>query len=86
MSAAPAAKRARATALDAAVSTLEVPGLGVPWGMFVMADGNCLVTTEQRVQLLTPAGRLAISRGARTKMRALKTARAPMRASTHLAA
>jgi hypothetical protein len=40
MSAAPAAKRARATALDAAVSTLEVPGLGVPWGTFVMADAT----------------------------------------------
>ena len=60
MSAAPAAKRARAHALDATVSTLEVPGLGVPNGMFVMADGTRLVSTEQNtLQLLTPAGLLA---------------------------
>ena len=38
MSAAPAAKRARAPALDAAVSTLAVPGLGVPNGLFVLVS------------------------------------------------
>ena len=64
MTAPPAAKRARAPALDAAVSTLEVPGLDEPNGMFVMADGNCLVTTEQHtLQLLTPAGQLALIAG-----------------------
>ena len=64
MTAPPAAKRARAPALDAAVSTLEVPGLGQPYGMFVMADGNCLVSTEQHtLQLLTPAGQLALIAG-----------------------
>ena len=64
MSAAPAAKRARAHALDATVSTLEVPGLGVPNGMFVMADGTRLVSTEQHtLQLLTPAGQLALIAG-----------------------
>ena len=57
MTAPQAAKRARPPALDAAVSTLEVPGLGEPYGMFVMADGNCLVTTSKHtLQLLTPAG------------------------------
>ena len=57
MSAAPAAKRARGPALDAAVSTLAVPGLGVPSGLFVLADGNCLVSTaEHTLQLLTPSG------------------------------
>ena len=65
MIAPPAAERARAPALDAAVSTLEVPGLGQPYGMFVMADGTRLVSTEQHtLQLLTPAGQLAlIARG-----------------------
>jgi len=44
-------------ALDAAVSTLEVPWLDEPYGMFVMADCNCLVTTSKhKLQLLTPAG------------------------------
>ena len=55
MTALPAAERARPPALDAAVSTLEVPGLDEPYGMFVMADGNCLVTTSKHtLQLLTP--------------------------------
>ena len=60
----PAAERARAPALDAAVSTLEVPGLDEPYGMFVMADGTRLVSTEQHtLQLLTPAGQLALIAG-----------------------
>jgi len=64
MTAPPAAKRARAPALDAAVSTLEVPGLGVPWGLLVLADGTRLVGTAQnRLQLLTPAGLLATLAG-----------------------
>jgi hypothetical protein len=61
---APAAKRARASALNAAVSTLEVPGLGRSYGLFVMADGNCLVSTlENKLQLLTLAGLLATLAG-----------------------
>ena len=64
MTAPPAAKRARAPALDIAVSTLEVPGLGVPWGLLVLADGTRLVGTEQNtLQLLTPAGQLALIAG-----------------------
>jgi hypothetical protein len=64
MTAPPAAKRARAPALDIAVSTLEVPGLGMPWGLLVLADGTRLVGTEQNtLQLLTPAGQLAIIAG-----------------------
>jgi hypothetical protein len=35
MSAVPAAKRAHTPALDAALSTLEVPGLGLPFGLLV---------------------------------------------------
>ena len=64
MSAEPAAKRARAPALDAAVSTLEVLGLGMPCGLLVLADGTRLVGTEQNtLQLLTPAGQLALIAG-----------------------
>jgi hypothetical protein len=55
-SAPPDPKRARAPALDAAVSTLEVPGLGQPYGLLVLADGTRLVGNEQNtLQLLTPA-------------------------------
>jgi len=64
MSAAPAAKRARPPALDAAVSTLEVPGLGLPFGLLVLADGTRLVSTFQHtLQLLTPSGQLALIAG-----------------------
>ena len=57
MSAAQASKRARPPALDAAVSTLAVPGLVLPRGLFVLADGNRLVSTaEDTLQLLTPSG------------------------------
>ena len=40
MTAPPAAKRACPPALSAAVSTLEVPGLGQPYGILVLADGT----------------------------------------------
>ena len=71
MSAARVANSASPPALSAAVSTLEVPGLGDPYGMFVMSDGNCLVSTMQNtLQLLTPTGQLALIAGTRTKMRA----------------
>jgi DNA-binding beta-propeller fold protein YncE len=57
MSAAPAAKRARARALDAVVSTLAVPGLGFLRSLFVQADGTYLVSTGgDTLQLLTPSG------------------------------
>ena len=54
MTALPAAERARPPALDAAVSTLEVPGLGRPRGMFVMADGT-IATDDQTGAPLKPA-------------------------------
>ena len=64
MSAAPAAKRARAPALDAAVSTLAVPGLGQPRSLFVQADGNRLVSTaEDTLLMLAPSGQLAVIAG-----------------------
>ena len=64
MTAPPAAKRACPPALSAAVSTLEVPGLGQPYGILVLADGTRVISTEQnRLQLLTPAGLLATLAG-----------------------
>jgi hypothetical protein len=49
--------RARALALDAAVSTLELPGLYMLQGLLVLVDGTRLVSTLQNtLQLLTPAG------------------------------
>ena len=64
MTAPPAAKRARPPALNAAVSTLELPGLGQPYGILVLADGTRVISTEQnRLQLLTPAGLLATLAG-----------------------
>ena len=66
MSAVPAATRARAPALDAVVSTLAVPGLGKPSGLFVLEDGNRLVSTQQHtLQLITPSGQLAALAGRR---------------------
>jgi hypothetical protein len=60
MCAAPAARRARPPALGVAVSTLEGPGLGQPYGLLVLADGTRLVgTVQNRLQLLTPAGLFA---------------------------
>ena len=44
--------------------TLEVPGLGRSYGLCVMADGNCLVSTlENKLKLLSPAGLLATLAG-----------------------
>ena len=64
MTAPPAAKRGCPPALSAAVSTLEVPGLGQPYGILVLADGTRVISTEQnRLQLLTPAGLLATPGG-----------------------
>ena len=50
--------------VDTTVSTLEVPGLGMPFGLLVLADGTRLVgTLQNRLQLLTPAGLLATLAG-----------------------
>ena len=66
MSAAPAAKRARGPALDAAVSTLAVPGLGLPRGLHVLADGNWLVSTlKHTLQVLAPSGFMSILAGSK---------------------
>ena len=55
---APAAKRARAPALDAVVSTVAAPGLGGPNGLFVLADGTRLACTGHSIHVLAPSGLL----------------------------
>ena len=66
MAAMPVAKRARVCALDAAVSTLEVPGLNKPYGIIVLVDGTRLVSTAlHTLQLLTPRGSSLSLRGTR---------------------
>jgi len=64
MSAAPAAKRARAPALDAAVTTLAVPGMGVANGLLVFADGTRLVSSWfNSIFAISPSGLMAILAG-----------------------
>ena len=64
MSAAPAAKRARAPALDAAVSTLAVPGMGNANGLCVLADGTRLVSSwHHSLFAISPSGLMAILAG-----------------------
>ena len=64
MSAAPAAKRARAPALDAAVTTLAVPGMGCVNGLCVFADGTRLVSSwHHSLFAISPAGLMAILAG-----------------------
>ena len=52
----PPAKRARAPALDAAVSTVAAPGLGEPRGLFVLADGTILACAGHSIRVLAPSG------------------------------
>ena len=89
MSAPPAAKRARPPALDAAVSTFAAPGLGVPDGLFVLADGTLLVCVGHAIRVLAPSGLLQLPfftfAGSDTRA-ASRTGRAPTRASTTLSA
>jgi len=59
MSAPPAAKRARPPALDAVVSTVAAPGLGDPYGLFVLADGTLLACAGHSIRVLAPSGLLS---------------------------
>jgi hypothetical protein len=64
MSAAPAAKRARAPALEATVTTLAVPGTGCVNGLCVLADGTRLVSSWfDRLLMISPSGLMAILAG-----------------------
>ena len=66
MSAPPAAKRARPTALDAVVSTVAAPGLGKPNGLFVLADGTLLASAGHSIRVLAPSGILSVLAGNNT--------------------
>jgi hypothetical protein len=74
MAAPPASKRARPAALNAAVTTLAVPGLGMSTGIFVLADGNRLVASASKdaIFLLPPSGRLATLAGNQIELGELK--------------
>ena len=56
MAAGSAAKRVRQAALEATVTTVTIPGLGAPNGMFVLGDGTRLFSPT--IILLAPPGRL----------------------------
>jgi len=59
-----ARKRQRARGLEAVVTTDTISGMGLPNGIFVLADGTRLVTTEQHTLLQIPlSGRLATIAG-----------------------
>jgi len=59
-----ASKRARARSLEATVTTINIPGLENPNGIFVLADGTLLVTTRQHTLLqIALSGRLATIAG-----------------------
>ena len=63
-----ASKRARARGLEAVVATVTIPGMGVPDGIFVLADGTRLVVTAQHTLLqIAPSGRLATRKKTRTR-------------------
>ena len=74
MAAPPPSKRARPAALNAAVTTLAVPGLGQPLGIFVLADGNRLVASASKNTIfqLPPSGRLATLAGNKGELGELK--------------
>jgi sugar lactone lactonase YvrE len=64
MAACSAAKRPRPTALEATVTTVTIPGLGEPDGMFVLGDGTRLFSSSSHTILqLTPSGRLSTIAG-----------------------
>ena len=72
MSAPSAAKRARPAALEATVTTVTIPGLGVPCGIFVLADGTRLFSSGKTILQLPPSGRLATIAGNPEEEGALK--------------
>jgi hypothetical protein len=58
MAARSAAKRARHAALEATVTTVSIPGLGSPNGIFVLADGTRLFSSGNTILHLSPSDRL----------------------------
>jgi sugar lactone lactonase YvrE len=57
-------------ALEVTVTTVTIPGLGAPEGMFVLGDGTRLFTSGHTILQLTPSGRLSTIAG--NEQRALK--------------
>jgi hypothetical protein len=57
------AKRARPAALEATVTTVTMPGLGAPDGIFVLGDGTRLFSSGHTILQLTPSGRLSTIAG-----------------------
>jgi hypothetical protein len=74
MAACSAAKRVRPAALEATVTTVTIPGLGTPNGIFVLADGTRLFSSGNTILQLAPSGRLTTIAG--NKQGALKGGRA----------
>jgi sugar lactone lactonase YvrE len=63
MAACSAAKRARPAALEATVTTVTLPGLGFPEGIFVLADGTRLFSSGNTILHLSPSDRLTTVAG-----------------------
>ena len=59
MAADSSAKRARPAALEATVTTVTIPGLGVPRGMFVLGDGTRLFSSGETILQFTPSVRFS---------------------------
>ena len=58
---------ARARGLEAVGTTVTIPGMGLLNGVFVLADGTRLVTTDEHTLLqIPPSGRLATVAGTAT--------------------
>ena len=69
----PASKRVRPAALDATVTTLSVPGFGMPYGIFVLPDGIRLVCSKKNtIFQLPPSGRLTTLTGNQRELGELK--------------
>ena len=74
MSAPSASNRVRPVTLEDTVTTLPVPGLGVPRGIFVLADGTRLVSSSnEKIFVLLPSwGRLTTLAGNKDEVEELK--------------
>ena len=70
MTDAPAAKRTRAQALDATVSTVIIVGMGRHSSLFVQSDGTRLVSTfEHTILAISRSGRPSLIAGSKGKKR-----------------
>ena len=58
-----AARRARPAALEATVTTVTIPGLGFPGGMFVLGDGTRLFCSGDTILQISPSDSLTTITG-----------------------